>query len=88
MVTTNEILASVSNQVRVSEAKTQEKINELQKELERRRATKGIISDAISVLKENLDSFGLEIKGVAVMAMPSPYNFEEHGYNFYITLSK
>ena len=137
MTSTKEILASVSSQVRASESRTQEMINALQKELARRRATKGIISEAIPVLKENLDKFGLEIKGVTVMTMPkvkegdnrvyarflaelrysknckatqergmrvlyelqaalsnceeisfAPYNFEEHGYNFYISLSK
>ena len=105
--------------------------------MERRRATEGMISEAIPEFKETLDRFAIDIKGVTVMAMPSAkeddnrvharffaesrysdnrretqksgmlvmdelhaalsncveisfasYNFEEHGYNFYITLSK
>lgn len=137
MTSTNEILASISNQVRASEYRIKEKIDVLQKELERRHATEGIISEAIPVIEETVDGFGLRIKGVTITAMPNAkegdhkvharffvetrysanrratqeqgvmivdelraafsnceeisfvlYNFEEHGYNFYITLSR
>lgn len=137
MTSTNEILASVSRQVRESESRIQEKINALQRELERRHATEGMILEAIPVIKENIDRFGLGLKGVTITAMPNAkegedrvharffvetrysvnrratqergimiidelraafsnceeisfvlYNFEEHGYNFYITLSR
>lgn len=68
MATTNEILASVSRQVRASESRILEKINALQG------------AKVMDMLQSVLGGCE-EISFV-------PYNFEERGYNFYITLIK